>query len=127
MLLITQIVLIIFFLFATTRVWGKYRAQELSLSSAIGWSIFWLLAALVVALPNSSAQVAELVGIGRGADLVVYLSLAFLFFIIFRLTIQIERLNKQLTQVVRKKALEEVGNSPLEGGAGDVGQRFTSP
>ncbi len=114
MLLIIQITLIIFFLFATTRVWGKYRAQDLSFASVCGWTIFWFLAGVVVVMPNSSALLAKAVGIGRGADLIVYLSLAFIFFIIFRFTVQIERLNKQLTQVVRKKALDEVGASSLK-------------
>ncbi len=89
-------------------VWGKYRAGDLSFSSASLWSVFWVLAGIVVAVPNSTAMFAKAVGIGRGADLVVYLSLAGIFFLIFRLTVHIDRLNKQLTRLVRQQALNDV-------------------
>ncbi len=107
MLGIIQGVLVLFFLYALTRVWNRFRLHELSLSSALGWSFFWLAAMVVVVVPNSSAVFAKLVGIGRGADLIVYISLACVFFIIFRLTVRIERLNKQLTTIVRSHALVE--------------------
>jgi small membrane protein len=109
-IVVIQVALVLFFLFAIMGVWRRFRAEELSLVTAVVWSFFWFLAGVVVLIPNSSAAAAKLVGIGRGADLVVYLSLSALFFIIFRLTIQLERLNRQLTQVVRAVALDTVLN-----------------
>ncbi len=102
---IIQILLTVFFLFALVKVIGRWRAGDLSLGGLILWSLFWIAAGVVVLLPNSTAYFAKLVGIGRGADLVVYVSLAGIFFIIFRLMMKIELLNKDITKLTRKMAL----------------------
>lgn len=102
-----QIILLIFFLFAFVKVVGRFKAGEIGKMTALGWCLFWVAAMLVVILPNSTAQVAKLVGIGRGADLVVYLALAALFFIMFRLMVKIEQLNKEITVLTRKISLQE--------------------
>jgi hypothetical protein len=88
-------------------------AGDLTKAGLVWWFLFWVAAAVVVLLPNSTAYFAKLVGIGRGADLVVYISLAGIFFIIFRLMIKIESLNKDITKLTRKIALNESANPPL--------------
>ena len=109
-MLITQILLVIFFLFALVKVIGRFRAGDLSKKGLVLWSLFWLAAIIVVLMPNSTAYLAKLAGIGRGADLVVYISLAAIFFILFRLMIKIELLNKDITKLTRKIALDK--NNP---------------
>ncbi|TSC84748.1 MAG: hypothetical protein G01um101413_132 [Parcubacteria group bacterium Gr01-1014_13] len=106
-MMVIQTLLIVFFLFALVKVIGRWRAGDLTKMGLIWWSLFWVAAAVVVLLPNSTAYFAKLVGIGRGADLVVYLSLAAIFFIIFRLMIRIESLNKDITKLTRKVALQD--------------------
>ncbi len=106
-MLIIQILLIVFFLFALIKVIGRWRTGDLTKAGLVWWSLFWVVAAVVVLLPNSTAYLAKLVGIGRGADLVVYVSLAGIFFIIFRLMMKIELLNKDITKLTRKIALED--------------------
>lgn len=106
-MMVIQILLIVFFLFALIKVVGRFRAGDLTKGGLIWWSLFWIAAAAVVLLPNSSAYFAKLVGIGRGADLVVYLSLAAIFFILFKLMIKIESLNKDITKLARKIALKD--------------------
>ncbi|HSR88879.1 MAG TPA: DUF2304 family protein [Candidatus Udaeobacter sp.] len=106
-MIVTQILLVVFFLFALIKVISRFRDGDLSKLGLILWSLFWLAAAGVVLLPNSTAYLAKLAGIGRGADLVVYVSLAAIFFIIFRLLIKIELLNKDITKLTRKIALQD--------------------
>ncbi len=106
-MLIIQILLVIFFLFALIKVIGRFRAGDLSKMGLIWWALFWIAAAIVVLLPNSTAYFAKLVGIGRGADLVVYVSLAAIFFILFKLMMKVESLNKDITKLTRKIALDE--------------------
>jgi hypothetical protein len=101
-----QIFLVLFFFFAILKVAGRCRAGDLSLSAAVVWTVFWLAAAVIVIVPNSTAYFAKIFGIGRGADLVVYLSLALLFFIIFRLMVKVEKLNREITLLVRQMALK---------------------
>ncbi|MBP6859863.1 MAG: DUF2304 domain-containing protein [Candidatus Magasanikbacteria bacterium] len=107
MLFIIQALLVVFFLFALIKVVGRFRAGELTKKGAVLWFIFWLIAAVVVLIPNSTAALAQMVGIGRGADLVVYIALASVFFLIFRLMVKIEMLNKDITTLTRKISLQE--------------------
>jgi len=106
-MLAIQILLVVFFLFALIKVIGRFRMGDLSKAGLVWWSLFWVAAAVVVILPNSTAYFAKLVGIGRGADLVVYLSLASVFFILFKLMMKIELLNKDITKLTRQMTLSE--------------------
>ena len=101
-----QILLVIFFVFAVLKVAGRYKHGDISILSAIVWWFFWLAAAWVVIAPNSTAYFAKILGVGRGADLVVYVSLVAIFFIIFRLMIKVEKQNKEITLLVRQLALK---------------------
>lgn len=103
---IIQILLCLFFLFAIVKVALRYRGGELSWRGASFWVLFWIAAEVVVLLPDSTFYFAHLVGIGRGADLVIYVALAGLFFMIFRLMVKIEKMNKDITKLTRKLALE---------------------
>ena len=51
-------------------------------------------------------MLANRLGIGRGSDLVIYISIAVLFFLLFRVHIAIERVNREVTKVVRDRALK---------------------
>ena len=106
-MMVIQILLVIFFLFALIKVVGRFRAGDLSKGGLVWWSLFWVVAGVVVMLPNSTAYFAKLVGIGRGADLVVYVSLVAIFFMVFRLMMKVEMLNKDITKLTRKMALGE--------------------
>ncbi len=114
-----QILLILFFLFAALKVIGRFRAGDLSWRGMLAWVLFWILAGIVVLLPNSTFYFAHLVGIGRGADLVVYLALAGLFFMIFRLMVKLEKINKDITKLTRKIALDDKAPSASPRPSGD--------
>ena len=102
-----QILLVVFFLFALVKVAGRFKSGDLSLAAMVGWALFWVAAMVVALLPNSTARLAEFVGIGRGADLVVYVALAAIFFILFKLMVKIESLNKEITKLTRKISLQD--------------------
>lgn len=113
-MLLIQILLVIFFLFAFSKVVGRYQAREISARAAVFWMFFWILAGVIVLLPDSTFYAARLVGVGRGVDLVIYVSLAAIFFIIFRLLVKINRMNKDITTLTRTLALrEEKKQKPL--------------
>ena len=70
-------------------------------------TILWLLAAVAIMMPAITNQVARTLGIGRGADLLIYLvAISFLasFFYFYR---KCRRLESDLTQVVRRLAIED--------------------
>lgn len=106
-----QVILIIFFLFAIFKVLSRYSNGGLTASESALWVVFWLLAVVVVFSPNSTVTLAKFLGVGRGADAVVYLSVALLFFIVFRIFVRLEKIDRQLTKLVRHNALKDKNKS----------------
>ncbi len=109
-----QILLVVFFLFALFKVVSRFRAGDLSSAGMAGWVIFWVLATVVVFLPDSTVYIARFVGIGRGSDLVVYVALVAIFFLIFKLMVKIEILNRDITKLTRKISLDEKDKSLIK-------------
>jgi hypothetical protein len=69
------------------------------------WEFLWLAAALVIALPSISNRIAHLFGIGRGADLVLYLMcFAAILFVLYFYNKQ-RRLEIIITELVRLDAI----------------------
>lgn len=105
-LLVLQILATLVVLAAIWRTYGKYRQGILSLVEAVGWSLLWVGVAFVFWRPEATSSLAAAVGIGRGADLVLYVAVVFLLWALFRLTVRVDRLDRQLTTVVRRHALD---------------------
>ena len=73
-------------------------------------------ASLLVMRPNIATRIANLVGVGRGADLIVYLALPGLLMMIFLLFARIRELNAKLTTAVREYAIRDARLSqPIDG------------
>lgn len=105
--MLIQIILLIIIAIIVLRLIAKKKSKELNGKQFSGWLLIWLLAAIVVIWPDLTVRLANLVGIGRGADLVVYSALIFLFYFIFRLLLRIEKMEKNLTKIVREEALKD--------------------
>jgi hypothetical protein len=72
------------------------------------WLTVWLCGALVVIFHEETTAMANRLGVGRGADLVTYVSVPVLFYTVFRLLIRTERLNRDVTALTRAIALESL-------------------
>jgi hypothetical protein len=107
MVIIFQILFIFFSLFAIVGVIRKRQGGNLGVKGTGFWVIFWIAAILVVLWPRSTQIIANHIGIGRGSDLVLYSAAALMFYLAFKLNVKIEGMNRELTKVVRKVALEE--------------------
>lgn len=104
--MLIQLLLSLFILFALLKIVGRFRAQELSRLALAFWVVFWLAVAVVVWQPGLSTQIANRLGVGRGADLIMYLSAAVLFYLIFRISVRMEKMEKNITKIVREIALK---------------------
>lgn len=102
-----QYLLLSFFIYAIAKVVWRYHSAELSAGWTIFWILFWLSAGVAAFLPESTSHLAQLVKVGRGSDLVIYAALAAIFFLIFKLIVKLEKINKEITNVVRKEALND--------------------
>lgn len=102
-----QIILGLFGLFALLRTVSQFRRGRIGITWAIGWSTVWVAVLVVAVLPNSAQVLARLLGVGRGADLVIYMALALIFFLLFKVFVKIESLERDISKLVREEALRE--------------------
>ena len=65
----------------------------------------------MIIFPDATSFLAHLLGIGRGADLIIYTSLLISFYLIFRLYLALARLEQAITALVRAIALERLPES----------------
>ncbi len=108
MLSIFQIIFVLFSVLAIWSVFRRFQDQMLGWRGLLFWSLFWVGVSLVIVYPESSQYIADTFGIGRGADLILYVSTAVIFFVLFRLHIKIEGLRRDITKVIRQEALQSV-------------------
>ncbi len=120
-MLLIQIFIIAFVAFALWRTVGRFRAGELRRSSLVLWSLFWVALAVAGLLPQSTSWFASFIGVGRGVDAVIYLAIIVLFYLVFRIFLRLERIEHDITLVVREIGLREMGESG-ESGSGKTGE-----
>jgi len=88
-------------------VYRRRKEGLLGPKGTIFWILFWLAVIIVVLWPDTVAQIANVFGIGRGADFVIYSAFVLLFYLVFKLHTKIESIGRDVTKVVRKNALKE--------------------
>ena len=69
-----------------------------------------ILAAVVfVVWPDLTQNLAKFLGVGRGADLVFYISILIFWFVVLKLYSRVRSLEQKLTETIRKNAIEKLG------------------
>jgi len=102
-----QLLITLFLLFAASRAYLRFKEGTIHFGAFLFWMGLWILAIFSVFNPQFTSYVADLLGIGRGADVIIYLSIALLFYLIFRTNVLIENLRDQITQLTTKIALKK--------------------
>jgi hypothetical protein len=102
-----QILLITFFVYSAWRAIRRGRRSASSVAKVFLWLLVWGGAAVIVLQPKVTETFARLLGVTRGVDVPIYLSVALLFFLVFQVFGKIEDVERQLTRVVREQSLEE--------------------
>ena len=74
--------------------------------ASLFWAIVWATAAAVIFRPGITSEFAAALGIGRGADLVIYLAILGGVFVTRYFYNRMRRLENLLTQMVRARAIE---------------------
>ena len=104
---VIQIILIAVFVLAAVKAILRFRSGDIGSGGLFFWIIFWSTAAIIAAKPDATFYFAKKLGVGRGADLVVYSALVLLFFLIFRLMTIAEKQKKEITELARALALRD--------------------
>lgn len=106
-MLASQFILSVIILYIVYRTVLTAQKKNLARGFLFLWLIFWLVALFFVLSPNILSGLAALLGIGRGVDLAVYLAIIALFYLVFKLYTSLSELNRKLTHIIRKIALDE--------------------
>lgn len=105
--MIIKVVIILFVLFVLFRTFLRFKQKDITGRELSIWTIFWLLVAGATIAPQQTDIIAQAVGVGRGADLLVYLSIITLFFLVFKVIVKLEKIDKDVTSVVRNTAINK--------------------
>ena len=109
-----QIIASVFVVLAAVKVWSKYKDGTLSILETLLWFILWLSIGVVFWQPEIASRLAVFFGIGRGADLVVYIAIVVIIYLLFRLFIRVDKMDRNVTKLVRTIATsdEKKGSDP---------------
>ncbi|KYK25280.1 hypothetical protein AYK26_02250 [Euryarchaeota archaeon SM23-78] len=99
---IIQILIIIFSLFALSRAFLRFKDNRLTKNEFIFWAVLWIAVIVVSIIPGITSTISPSLGITRGIDLIVYISIIVIFYLIFRLYVKIENMEKKITSIVRR-------------------------
>ncbi len=100
-----QFILIIGFLFTGLFYFVRLRnriADVLLLLILVGVAVLFIL------FPEWTSVLAKKLGVGRGTDLVLYICIVLFYFVILKLYARMRKLEQQITDLIRKQALDEV-------------------
>lgn len=103
-----QLGFVIFILFAASRAMLRFKGGSIHLGALLFWLLIWSGATIVVFSPEKTTRIASLLGIGRGVDVIVYSSIALLFYLVFRLHVYLEDVRSQISTLIREISLLEV-------------------
>lgn len=98
---------LIFIIFAVSRVILRFRDGSMSGKELFFWIAFWIAAAVVIVWPGLTDRAAKYVGINRGADAVVYISVIVIYYMVFRVYVKLNHLEREITRLVRALAIRE--------------------
>jgi hypothetical protein len=100
-----QVIVIIFALFAWSRVILRRKDGRIGNGSLVLWSAVWAGVIIAVLFPQTTITISSLLGIQRPIDVLVYGSIIALFYMVFRLYVKLENLRHDQTKIVRSVAL----------------------
>lgn len=89
------------------RIIKQYNNRKRIFGSVVIWILFWIIITILAIIPDSiSFKIAEVLGFKSNINAVIFVALGFLFIFMFYMNATVEKLEKQMTDMVRKLAME---------------------
>ncbi len=104
---IIQILGIIFALFALSRAVLRFKDKNITWKGLVFWSVIWIGIIIVAIIPSIFNKLSTFVGIGRPVDILIYVSIILLFYMVFRLLIKLETIEQNITKLVREISIHK--------------------
>ena len=93
-----------FTVFAWSRVILRFRDQQISFKSLIFWSFIWVTILATTFYQKVVINIAQAIGIGGDINFIIFVAILLLFYLVFRLFVKINRLDKDITDLTIKSA-----------------------
>jgi small membrane protein len=105
--MLQQSIAVIIILIFVFRLFVLKKSKKVSANEFIFWLVFWLLAASgIIFIKNLDRLAASLGFSASGIQIILYAAVAVLFYMNFRMRLKMEKLDKDLTRLVRELALK---------------------
>ena len=105
--MLQQIIALIIIAFFLARLFWQKQKKQVGANEFIFWLIFWLLSAgAIITLKWIDKLVASLGFSSSGIDILIYAAVIILFYFVFKLRLRFEKMEKDITKIVRKIALK---------------------
>jgi hypothetical protein len=100
---------ILFSLFALSRVFLRFKEHQLTLPEAILWSGIWVAPLVIILIPSLAHDVSNLLGIStrKPIDTLIYVALVLLFYLVYRMYAKQEQLKHEFTKLVRVVSIQQ--------------------
>ena len=100
-----QVILVIFVLFALSRAYLRYKESKINRKELAFWFVVWIAAIIAIVSPRTIRFFSDYLGIGRPADLIVYVAVILLFYLVFRIYVALDDIEHTITKLVREIAI----------------------
>ncbi|MBU1349803.1 DUF2304 domain-containing protein [Patescibacteria group bacterium] len=102
-----QIIALIIIIFFISKLFWQKKKQQIKRNEFIFWIIFWALSGIAVLFLKKIDQLVSNLGFSSsGIDILFYIAVIILFYFILKLRLKFEKMNKNITKIVREIALK---------------------
>ncbi len=84
----------------------RFKESQISITMFIFWLMAWFSVIIISFFPQETSFLANLIGIGRGLDLVLILGLLGSYYLIFKIYTMIEGLKSDISDLVQEISLK---------------------
>lgn len=106
--MLQQIIAIIIIAFFVFRLATQKKKKIISRNEFSLWLTFWLMAAAAIIFIKQIDRLVAWLGFsGAGINFIIYLAVLALFYLLFRLRLDLAKMDRNLTEVVRQIALKK--------------------
>lgn len=106
-MVLVQFLIIILIILTLVKTAANFKKNKISLPTFLFWLALWLIILVVAIFPQVTGFLANLLGVKRGVDVIIYFSVICIFFILFRIVIRLEKMKQEITEIVRHLSLKE--------------------
>jgi len=106
--MLQQVLALIIIAFFLARLFWQKQKKQINANEFIFWLIFWLLAAAAIITLKWIDKIVDKLGFsGSGIDILLYVAIIILFYLIFRLRLRLVKIEKDITKIVRSIAIKK--------------------